>query len=270
MRRRGPRAVVSLAAVSVATLTVLAACDRTPSTPESAGSPTGSATTVPTSSGGPVIPRGALGRVEPGDCTGELVDSPPGTDPDLRLALTAAHCLIGPADGWTLHVDPEQGGEELDVVGAYVDPEWPDRHDLAVLAVRMPGGRPADPSVSAGAVGAARARAGDTVHVAGYAANADVRLDCDTVVRDDTGPVTGPVVDCPGFAPGTSGSPWVSTDAAGERHVVGIVGGPEAGGCTDDISRTPAFGAWTEALVRRAAADGTSDDVPEGGGDDCG
>lgn len=56
-------------------------------------------------------------------------------------------------------------------------------------------------------------------------------------------------IDCPDFSGGTSGSPWVN----GDGQVVGVLGGHEEGGATDDISYSVVLGHEAAALYRRAA-----------------
>jgi hypothetical protein len=58
-------------------------------------------------------------------------------------------------------------------------------------------------------------------------------------------------IECPGFAGGTSGSPWVN----GDGQVVGILGGHDDGGTTPDVSYSVVLGAEVERLYREAAGD---------------
>ena len=59
-------------------------------------------------------------------------------------------------------------------------------------------------------------------------------------------------IECPGFAGGTSGSPWVN----GDGRIVGVLGGHEQGGVTDDVSYSVVLGGEAGALYRRVAGTG--------------
>ncbi|MEU6540568.1 trypsin-like peptidase domain-containing protein [Streptomyces sp. NPDC047000] len=56
-------------------------------------------------------------------------------------------------------------------------------------------------------------------------------------------------IECPGFTGGTSGSPW----ANGDGRIVGVLGGHEQGGVTDDVSYSVVLGGEAGALYRRVA-----------------
>ncbi|MET8449945.1 trypsin-like serine peptidase [Streptomyces sp. NPDC005209] len=56
-------------------------------------------------------------------------------------------------------------------------------------------------------------------------------------------------IDCPSFSSGTSGSPWVN----GDHEVVGVLGGHEQGGSTDDTSYSVVLGEEAARLYEDAA-----------------
>ena len=69
------------------------------------------------------------------------------------------------------------------------------------------------------------------VTVTGYPSTLDAPITCTN--KPTVHSRTQQRIECPAFAGGTSGSPWVN----GEGEVVGVIGGHEAGRAdTDDIS----------------------------------
>jgi hypothetical protein len=86
------------------------------------------------------------------------------------------------------------------------------------------------------------------VTVSGYPGSRETPLTCTNRPRSYSR--TQQRIDCPGLSGGTSGSPWVN----GFGEVVGVLGGHEQGGATDDISYSVVLGAEAAALYRRAAS----------------
>jgi hypothetical protein len=87
------------------------------------------------------------------------------------------------------------------------------------------------------------------VTVTGYPKSSDVPITCTN--KPTAHSATQQRIDCPSFPGGTSGSPWVNGDGA----VVGVLGGHEEGGSTDDISYSAVLGAEAAALYRDAVDD---------------
>jgi hypothetical protein len=90
------------------------------------------------------------------------------------------------------------------------------------------------------------------VRLTGYPDGADDPLTClGTMTRRADGQLR---VACTGYAPGTSGTPWL-TDFDRDAHawtVVGVIGGYQLGGDTDDVSYSPYFGADVQHLYQQA------------------
>ncbi|GAA3228636.1 hypothetical protein GCM10020256_41010 [Streptomyces thermocoprophilus] len=182
-------------------------------------------------------------------CTASVVHSP-GHD----LVLTAAHCLAGdetlyfapgyrdgqaPHGLWTVarrHL-PEgwaDGGqdEDSDLAFAVLEPDEEGQEvEDVVGALRF------TPGTATGAT---------AVTVTGYPADRDTPVTCTAHPRPH-GP-TQQSVTCPAFSAGTSGSPWVS----GDGRVVGVIGGYEQGGDTDDVSYSVVLGKEAARLYATA------------------
>jgi hypothetical protein len=178
------------------------------------------------------------------------------------LVITAAHCVYG--TGPTIEFAPgfHDGIAPYgvwQVTRLYVDRAWRtsrDPHrDVAFLRVAPRNGRHIEDVVGAHALGVPVA--GSSVTVDGYPAGSGGRpITCTNRLYLTHG---YPSFACRGYVAGVSGGPWL----AGGR-VVGVIGGFEQGGCTDAISYSSPFGAWTAALLRRAQAGGPGDIVPIG------
>lgn len=195
-------------------------------------------------------------------CTGSVVHSAGGD-----LVLTAAHCLLGEMDATFV---PGFAGEatttdRFTVEEVFFDARWvasrDPRADYAIAKVSGTG------SVE-GRVGAALSLgtappAGSRVSVTGYPAGVGGRpVACQGVtgVTEDG----FPSVPCQGLVDGTSGAPWMSGST-----VVGVVGGFEGGGCTENISYSAPFDERTAQLLARAQAGGPGDSPPADYDDTC-
>ncbi|MGX1270905.1 trypsin-like serine peptidase [Streptomyces phaeoluteigriseus] len=185
-------------------------------------------------------------------CTASVVRSP-----ERDLIVTAAHCLAGqhallfvpgyrdgkaPYGAWKVERDFLPGGwahgrdEDSDVAFAVVG------------ETGGQGGRRVE-DVVGGNRFTTRTDVGATaVTVTGYPDSRDTPLTCTGRPRPDGR--NQQRVDCPGLGGGTSGSPWVN----GFGEVVGVLGGHEEGGVTDDISYSVVLGAEAAALYREAAS----------------
>ena len=69
---------------------------------------------------------------------------------------------------------------------------------------------------------------------------------------------------CDGLVGGTSGAPWVNGST-----VVGVIGGLEGGGCTENLSYSAPFDERTAQLLARAEAGGPGDTAPTTYDDGC-
>ncbi|MFE1292913.1 trypsin-like serine peptidase [Streptomyces sp. NPDC058751] len=173
------------------------------------------------------------------------------------LVVSAAHCLDGGA-GLSFapgYRDGEAPYGFWDVEGVFLPEGWERDRDedsdvaFAVLATRD--GEEVEDAVGGGnAFAAHRATGATAVTVTGYPDSLDTPLTC--ADKPTAHSRTQQRVACPAFAGGTSGSPWVNGDGA----VVGVIGGHEQGGDTDDVSYSPVFGTEAEDLYRVAATAG--------------
>lgn len=185
------------------------------------------------------------------------------------LIITAAHCVL---DGTGAAVDFAPGYRDgvsprgiWAVRQVYVDSAWRDRqdpqHDVAILRVAAHGDTEIE-DVTGGDVLGHAPLPGTSVEVTGYVAGSGgTALRCSTHTYDTQG---FPSVDCPGFADGVSGGPWMHG-----RQLVGVTGGRHQGGCTPDTSYSAAFGRAVVHLLARAEAGGRADTAPLPGSDGC-
>ncbi len=190
-------------------------------------------------------------------CSASVVDSP-----SRDLLATAAHCVLGP--GAFIEFAPLLHDDELPkgvwtVTEMYIDPSWQKsfdpRHDLALLRIAPRDGKKIEDVVPGIPLGLPRA--GEPVTVSGYPIGTRGRpLTCTAPL--ETIP-DGSAIHCNGFGDGTSGGPWVQ-----DGRLVGVIGGPEQGGCAPDVEYSTPFGADTLALLARAASGGKGDLLPIG------
>lgn len=195
-------------------------------------------------------------------CTGSVVHSKGGD-----LVLTAAHCLLGEMDATFV---PGFAGDATTtdtytVDEVFFDARWissrDPRADYAIAKVR--GAEPLERRAGAALSLGTAPPAGSRVSVTGYPAGVGGRpIAC----QGSTG-VTGngfPSLPCKGLVDGTSGAPWVTGST-----VVGVVGGFEGGGCTENLSYSAPFDERTAQLLARAEAGGVGDNPPADYDDTC-
>lgn len=196
-------------------------------------------------------PVGALFNGSPADddhsCTASVVSSE-GRD----LLVTAAHCLDGGTDGLVFvpgYHDGEEPYGEWKVTGSVTASRWTDDTDqdadVAFATVAPNDGERIQDVVGAYTLGVDGVF-GSAVTVTGYPADSETPITCTNAAGRYTDRQW--VIDCPGYSGGTSGSPWVTERGT----VIGVIGGFERGGDTDDISYSVRFDADTEALFQRA------------------
>lgn len=190
-------------------------------------------------------------------CSASVVDSP-----TKDLLVTAAHCVFG--TGPTIEFAPLLHDAALpagvwSVTRIYVDPAWTKsfdpRHDVAFLRVAPRAGKRIQDVVGANTLAAPQV--GAPVTVSGYPMGSKGRPVTCTALLADVDGYSG--IGCRGFGDGTSGGPWVQ-----DGTVVGVIGGLEQGGCTEDDEYSTPFGAAVQALYARAVAGGKGDTVPIG------
>jgi V8-like Glu-specific endopeptidase len=181
-------------------------------------------------------------------CTGSVVRS---TGHDL--VVTAAHCL----DGGTglVFVPGYRDGEApygvWRIEKAYIPGGWDggDRDedsDVAFARVERQGGRGVQDLVGGNVFAPHRATGATAVTVTGYPKSRQSPVTCTN--KPTAHNATQQRIACPGFTGGTSGSPWVN----GDGQVVGVLGGHEEGGATDDVSYSVVLGGEAARLYRAA------------------
>ncbi|MGK5628221.1 trypsin-like serine peptidase [Streptomyces sp. URMC 123] len=192
-------------------------------------------------------------------CTGSVVDSP-GRD----LVLTAAHCVHGGADGDYLddlvfvpdYRDGSAPNGTWQVDDIYVDERWKESSDpdldVAFLRIKPRDGRLIEDVLGGNTLGIGRDPA-RPVKITGYPADRDEPLSCKN--RTSAFGATQLRIQCADLSGGTSGSPWITSfdPRSREGTVIGITGGYEGGGDTDDVSYSPYFGEAVRRLYERAA-----------------
>ncbi len=260
--RTARRAVMVLAA------TVLLMCSCATGAPH----PLPGASTAPSltfaDAVGPLFDHGTS---NPHGCTASVISSRSGD-----VAMTAAHCLTGTAAG-TVFVPGYRNGREpfgaWSVTGAYAPSGWVHGLDtdddvaFLVLAPHRLGGVVTTVQQQAGAfrLGPA-ATPGVPVTVVAYDAGIDdLPISCATTIRETD---TDPTFDCHGFVAGSSGAPWLSHGSDG-FDVVGIIGGRRQGGCEEQTSFSPTFGADVASTLAAADRDAGSDLLPAPPDDGC-
>jgi V8-like Glu-specific endopeptidase len=187
-------------------------------------------------------------------CTGSVVNSPAGD-----LVITAAHCLIGRTPSQVAFVPGYTHGNRP--YGVWVaskiieDPQWTPDDDFAFLIVHQPGSNLAVQTLTGGETLGIGAPATRSVRVAGYPDDLDGPITCENSARDFS--ATQFEFDCGGFTNGTSGSPLLADDPAGnDEKVIGVIGGYEQGGLTDSVSYAAKFSTSMAALYQTAVAAG--------------
>ncbi|GAA1101082.1 serine protease [Kitasatospora arboriphila] len=254
------RSLLATPAAALATAGLLAAAHVLGSSPATA-SPAATAVldaapvlgTTATAPADPSAARvGALfsGTVGPGHhfCSASVLQSP-----TRDLVLTAAHC-VGSTDGLSFVPAYRDGSTPYGswkVAAIYAPDAWTqDRDedaDYAILRVAPASdGHRIEDVVGGNALGL-----DDTftsqVRLYGYPARTEAPLLCtDTTTRQST---TQRRIDCPGYPGGTSGGPWISTRTG---EVVGVIGGYQEGGDTDDTSYSSYFDHTMTTLYRQA------------------
>ena len=184
-------------------------------------------------------------------CTASVVHSA-----HRDLIVTAAHCLDGDS-GDLVFVPGYRDGRAphgvWDVKKRFLPDGWAKGQDedsdvaFAVLGDRD--GKGVEDVVGGNRFATGTATGATAVTVTGYPNTREVPVSCTN--KPSAHSRTQQRIDCPELSGGTSGSPWVN----GDQEVVGVLGGHEEGGATDDISYSVVLGAEAAALYRDAATD---------------
>ncbi|MFJ8043085.1 trypsin-like serine peptidase [Kitasatospora sp. NPDC096147] len=206
--------------------------------------------TTGTAPPGPEADRvGVLGSGGQHFCTASVIDSPGGS-----LAVTAAHC-VSSADGLTFTPAYRNGEAPYGtwrVTAIHATDGWQDSGDpdqdyaLLDIAPDPATGRTIQ-SVLGGTPVDFAAPLATTARLYGYPARTDTPLLCTNATTAQS--PTQRRIDCPGYPGGTSGGPFVDT-ATG--HLIGVIGGHQEGGDTEDTSYGAVFGPAFRALYQDA------------------
>lgn len=278
-RRAAALAGAVLLALALVSACTTAAPDRRAGSPaaSSAPSPSSSSTPHPSTRREPetVTSDASIGALFPHGlsrrhtCTAGVVDSHTGD-----VVVTAAHCIAGSGAGTIFAPGYHDGKAPYGtwrVREAFAATPWikhqDDQSDVAFLLLAPAKGGRSVQSVVGGSRISDRVQPGQTVEVLGYLSHKDHPVACTAKVYVNEG---YPAFDCPGFAAGTSGSPWLVEPAthAAAPLVVGVIGGLRQGGCTAGTSYSAWFTPGTLALYSRAVS-GTDPNVLPVAGSSC-
>lgn len=184
-------------------------------------------------------------------CTAGVVSSA-----TRNLIVTAAHCLNGGGDDLYFVPGYHDGQTPYGVwklEKATLDPRWnndqdPD-FDVAFVTVAPHGSRQIQDVLGGYTLGIDRPLPmTSTVRLTGYPADDDAPLTCvNHIARFNSSQLR---IACAAYSGGTSGSPWVVDDST----VIGVIGGYEQGGDSDDVSYSPYFGDAIASLHQQAVA----------------
>ncbi len=181
-------------------------------------------------------------------CTASVVRSP-----RRNLIVTAAHCLDDNRGELVFAPGYRDGRAPYGVwkVGRrFMADGWAEGQDedsdVAFAEVAGKGGRGVEDVVGGNRFVTGMATGATAVVVTGYPNRREAPVSC--VNKPVPRSRTQQRISCPGFSGGTSGSPWVN----GDGQVVGVLGGHEGGGATDDVSYSVVFGAEAAELYRGA------------------
>lgn len=184
-------------------------------------------------------------------CTASVVHSP-----HRNLIVTAAHCLDGDS-GDLVFVPGYRDGRApygvWDVKRRFLPDGWAkgqnEDSDIAFAVLAGRDGKGVEDVVGANRFVAGTETGATAVTVTGYPNTREVPVSCTN--KPTAHSRTQQRIACPQLSGGTSGSPWVN----GDQQVVGVLGGHEEGGSTDDISYSVVLGTEAAELYRDAAAD---------------
>jgi hypothetical protein len=198
-----------------------------------------------------------------------------------NLLFTASHCLAGRGAGMQFIPGYDGTLAQPSPFGVWtVTKEWvpagwirgqDPQQDYAVLQVAPPAlhGRTISINqVTPGNLVSLGLWVKGPVTVTAYnAGTGDGPIGC---TAEGSGDKVGETFRCAGYSGGTSGAPWLEpTERPGQALVVGLIGGPSQGGCSDDVSYSPRLDFGVYLLLLRASLDLPGDDVPHAGGDGC-
>jgi V8-like Glu-specific endopeptidase len=192
-------------------------------------------------------------------CTASVLDSP-----HNNLLVTAAHCIYGQNGGYSKNIVFVPGYDNGDMpYGVWttksllVDDRWikssdPDL-DVGFVSLESNGGKNIEQVLGANRLGVNKGF-DNIVRVTGYPTDSDEPITCIAKsVRQSTFQTK---FTCGGYPTGTSGSPWVMHVNPHKRtgEIVGVIGGYELGGDTDEVSYSSYFDDDIKRLYDRAVS----------------
>ena len=192
-------------------------------------------------------------------CTASVVHS---TDKDVLL--TAAHCVHGGQGGsyatdLVFIPDYRDGSTpqgQWPVTRIVVDRRWiassdPDM-DVAFVTVGEVGGKNIEDVLGANTLGVNKGFT-NVVQLTGYPSTASAPISCFNRTTQQSQYQMR--IACTGFPGGTSGSPWLTSFDKATRTgtVIGVIGGYQQGGDSDDVSYSPYFDEEVQGLYNEAA-----------------
>ncbi|MFF7789539.1 trypsin-like peptidase domain-containing protein [Streptomyces sp. NPDC007991] len=198
---------------------------------------------------GVLVPAGRADRPAGAHfCTASVVRAP-----SRDLLVTAAHCLDG--RGSLVFVPGYRDGRApygvWSVKRRFMPRGWVEGRredsDVAFAVVAPRGGEGVEDAVGGYRFAAGTATGATAVTLTGYPDSRETPVSCTN--KPSAHSPTQQRIACPGFAGGTSGSPWVN----GDGQVVGVLGGHDDGGTTPDVSYSVVLRAEAERLYRDAA-----------------
>ncbi len=183
-------------------------------------------------------------------CTASVLDSP-----TKNLLLTAAHCLDS-ASGVQFAPGYRNGQAPFgswQVTQIYTTTGWSQNgdqdQDFAILQVAPnSSGKQIEDVVGANPLGT-NENFTATVRLYGYPDNTDAPILCTNATTQQAAYQRR--IDCPSYPSGTSGGPWISTTTG---NVIGIIGGYQQGGSTDDTSYSAYFDQTIAGLYKTAVS----------------
>jgi V8-like Glu-specific endopeptidase len=193
-------------------------------------------------------------------CTASVVHST-----GKNLLATAAHCVHGGKNGSfksDLVFVPEyrdgaapQG--QWPVTGITVDQRWIDSSDpdldVAFVKVGAVGGKNIEDVLGGNTLGVDLGF-NRVVQITGYPADAGTPISCFNTTSQQS--QFQMKIDCTGYPGGTSGSPWLTAYNRTTRTgtLIGVIGGYQEGGATEDTSYSCYFDTDVQNLYNRAVA----------------
>jgi hypothetical protein len=235
-----------------------------------ADAPNGSGGSAATFTGSAMIGPLFAADSDAHSCTASVVDSP-----GHNLIMTAAHCVQGTGAGMRFIPKYQQSSAPYGawiVHAVYVDPQWQANQnplrDWAFLAVTPHTSQGATVNIqdvtSAFRLGF-KWHSGESVTVSGYYRAANGPTTCTDQLSQHNQYAE---FKCEGFGAGMSGAPLLS-GPDGYQQIVGVIGGLQGGGCTDDVSYASQLGWPLYLTYLRAASGAPSDQAPTPGKVHC-